>query len=167
MNAKKCSWVTMRKIKKILTDEGLAGEYGALVACVSPGAVSNWRTAIKVMDAVQISEKKFKHVQHSHAEEIGRRVKDPEEWEQWVKKCEKEKLTVVQLRQRLQGGAPPQRRIANSYATAMNQFLAAIHRAQQMPGHLSSTATMIHGRHEEILKQIKLLEQLLARANAA
>src|SRR6266704_302439 len=91
VNGQKCSWRTMRKIKKILADEGLPGELRPLVDCVSPGALSNWRTAIKVMDAIQLAEKKFKHVQHSHAEEIGRRVKDADQWAQWVKKCEKEK----------------------------------------------------------------------------
>ena len=167
MKGQACSWSDMRRIKRILDGKvKLPGASAALKRCVTGGAISNWRKAIEVMDAVQISEHKCKHVQQSHAEEIGRRVKDRDQWAEWVKRCEKNKWTVVQLREQLQGGAT-QRRIAASYDTAMNQFLAALQRAQQMPERLYSTAKVINGRHKEILKQIEVLEQLLARANAA
>jgi hypothetical protein len=159
----------MRKIQKILAGEGLPGEYGPLVDCVSPGAVSNWRTALKVMDAIQISEKKFKHVQHSHAEEIGRRVKDPGQWGHWVKKCEKEKWTVVQLRHHLQGNGdgPKIDRNGKDYITSLNQCLKAIQRALATPKRLVTLAKVIHPLHDDLRDLLRQVEDALAQEDAA
>src|SRR6267142_1446570 len=102
MKGQACSWSDLRRVKKILAEQAkLKGAYASLMRCVSKTAISASRRAIEVMEAVPISA--LRHVFPSHATEIGRQVKDREQWGHWIKRCEKEKWTVVQLRAHLRG----------------------------------------------------------------
>lgn len=86
----------MRKIKHILAKkEKLAGEYDALMRCADKSTVSRWRKAIRVMDAVEISQPV--NIQPSHAEQIGILVSECD-WKYWVDECESNAWTVPQLK---------------------------------------------------------------------
>jgi hypothetical protein len=85
----------MRKIRHILANaERLKGEYDALIRCADKATVSRWRQAIAVMESgCDIAT----HVQPSHALEIARHA-PRETWSAWVERCERQQLTVAQLR---------------------------------------------------------------------
>lgn len=98
MKAQACSWRDMRKIRHILANaERLKGEYDALIRCADKSTVSTWRKAIAVMEAVDGLHMSTEHMQPSHAREIARHA-PRETWPSWVERCERQQLTVAQLR---------------------------------------------------------------------
>jgi len=99
MKGQQCSWRDMRKIKHILANmDKLKGEYEALMRCSAKSTRSQWRDIIEVMNEVPISEPQ--NILPSHCQEIAR-LAPRGEWPKWVASCDKEKLTVFQLRSQL------------------------------------------------------------------
>jgi N6-adenosine-specific RNA methylase IME4 len=107
----RCSWVDMAKIRQALAG-GQRGDQSRLghMRCVEPGTISKWRHACDLIEAVEdkVSISTLSSFQPSHAAEIARHFRKREkEWTQetkaeiveWVDRCEKEELTVQQLRQ--------------------------------------------------------------------
>lgn len=96
MKGKACSLRDLRRIRHILANaERLKGEAEALLRCADKSTVSTWRKAIQVLDAVDLSQPE--HIQPTHLREIARHAGE-DEWPGWVKRCEKDRLTVADLR---------------------------------------------------------------------
>ena len=99
MKGQQCSWRDMRKIKHILESmDKLQGEYDALMRCSAKSTRSEWRDIIEIMDEVRISEPK--KLQPWHLKQI-HHLADRDDWQHWVNRCEKNKLSVANLRQEL------------------------------------------------------------------
>lgn len=82
----------VRRLGKILAErDRLKAQYAVLVRCATPGALSHWRGAHQVLQAVseKIQISKLAHVQPLHLYEIRRlRRKAPSEWSLWVERTE-------------------------------------------------------------------------------
>jgi hypothetical protein len=88
----------MRKIRYILANhERLKGEYDALMRCADKATVSHWRRALEVLESLNGFDIETVHTQPSHATEIARHA-PRETWPAWVERCERQQLTVAQLR---------------------------------------------------------------------
>lgn len=117
-----CSWVDMQKIRQALAS-GRRGDQAHLehMRCVDKRTVSTWKAACDVLDAVEnkVQISGLSEFQPSHAYELARAFrKQSKEWDddikdqiaEWVDRCEKEALTVEQLRTALapqRNGATP------------------------------------------------------------
>lgn len=122
MKGQACSWQDMRKVQHILANmTTLKGQYEALMRCSDKVTRSNWRRAIEVMDAVPLRE--LTHVQPTHAREIARLAPSRETWEAWVRRCEAERMTVVELRQALRRHKPQPEREAGSHVADLEELV--------------------------------------------
>ena len=97
MKGQACSWRDMRKIKYILANaERLKGEHDALIRCSTKQAREQWRRAIDVMESIN-GQVNLTVTSPTHATEIARHA-PRETWPAWVERCERQQLTVAQLR---------------------------------------------------------------------
>lgn len=121
MKGQACSWQDMRKIQHILANmTRLKGEYEALMRCADKSTVSKWRKVGQVMDAVSIS--KLQHVQPAHFYDIGR-LATPDTWNDWVQRCEIDRLAVVELRQAIRRHKPQPAREAGSHVPDLQELV--------------------------------------------
>jgi hypothetical protein len=96
MKGQACSWRDMRKIRHILANaDRLKGEYDALMRCTTKQMRTHWRRALEVMETLNGTD--ICTLTPSHATEIAR-LAPRETWSAWVERCERQQLTVAQLR---------------------------------------------------------------------
>src|SRR5262249_13070462 len=113
-----CSWVDMSAIRLCLSAKK-RGDQRALtrLRCVDKATVSSWRAVYDVLDAIEgkVEISQLSHIQPSHALELARHYRRKEKpWSEatrceiadWLDRCEAEKLTVQQLRERLRAAQP-------------------------------------------------------------
>ncbi len=141
MRGVKCSWKEMQRLhREVLPaiDRG-DGERYAAIRCVQPSTVSTWKRASSVMTVLEqnnIELNQFSSFQPTHANAIARhfRKKYRPPWSgevqdeilDWVDKCERDGLTVEDLRHALQNGHANDVAEAKSYGlvTDLNELVA-------------------------------------------
>jgi 16S rRNA G966 N2-methylase RsmD len=108
VKAQKCSLQDMRKIHKILAEQDkLKGQYEALSRCGAKKTFADWELQAEVVQQVGEADiQQLQHVQPSHLTVIGRGV-TRSRWTEWVKRCEREKWTVPQLRKEIKLSKKP------------------------------------------------------------
>jgi len=135
----------MRKIKHILDrEEKLQGEYNALISCGHKATVSHWRKIVDVMDTVGGTTNilSLKLVTPNHLLIIGYGLPE-KEWSRWVERCEKDKLTVVDLRSALMRKASEQatKQAESKAPTGQYSTIVVDPRLSLTPGQIGSFPT--------------------------